>query len=361
MTNELIETSKYSHSEESKYSHGWLDNFGQNNWDYWEVYIKDKNKTIWKATLNIANSSNGEKILYDIYPIEMVEQSVTSDTSSTKEALPPRGSKAYQINSDIGVTASNNRIPQNPLNVKPEKDGTKQYAKVGIDTVRDDVVKSKKKTSTKVKYSPNGLNIKGKEKYALERAIGSNYFSPQKTHEGLQYQSVVGTNTHDLYVYRDFGLGEYQILAKISYQNEAVALDIMRRTDDGKLDTIADVVNRLFESDEVREGGYIIYNTLTGKRRRAISDGSIHQRTSASDAGRTYGSNNTNSGDSGTAESLIKGTDNTVSSFVDSKNKKQFLITDIVGKKDSYGKGVYLDTDIFEGTHPRNWNKVLTS
>ncbi len=37
----------------------------------------------------------------------------------------------------------------------------------------------------------------------------------------------------------------------------------------------------------------------------------------------------------------------------------RFSIENIVGDKQSYGKGVYLDTDIFDGVKPRNWNKIL--
>ncbi|MBQ8391371.1 MAG: hypothetical protein IJX50_02350 [Clostridia bacterium] len=83
LVDELIETAKEEISETSRYSHGWLDNYGKNNWDYWKVFIQEKNKTVWEATLNVTNSSNGEKILYDIFPIEMVEQGVTSPTSTT--------------------------------------------------------------------------------------------------------------------------------------------------------------------------------------------------------------------------------------------------------------------------------------
>ena len=39
--------------------------------------------TIWEAKLNIANTANGEKLLYDIDPIKNMEQSVESDTIST--------------------------------------------------------------------------------------------------------------------------------------------------------------------------------------------------------------------------------------------------------------------------------------
>ena len=51
------------------------------------TYIQDKENTVWKATLNIANSANGEKILYDIVPIKKVEGSVTSDTTATNNGI----------------------------------------------------------------------------------------------------------------------------------------------------------------------------------------------------------------------------------------------------------------------------------
>ena len=56
---------------------------GKNDWQYWTTYIQDKNNTVWKATLNVAESANGVKYLYDINPIEKVGQSVKSDTSTT--------------------------------------------------------------------------------------------------------------------------------------------------------------------------------------------------------------------------------------------------------------------------------------
>ena len=88
LIDELVETATHKESTSSKYSHDWLDNDGKNDWDYWKIIIQEKNKTVWEATLNIANTTNGEKILYDIYPIEMVEQAVTSATSTTKKNIP---------------------------------------------------------------------------------------------------------------------------------------------------------------------------------------------------------------------------------------------------------------------------------
>lgn len=81
LLDELIETASFDASKNPSYPHGWLDDDGKNNWDYWTTYIQDKNGTIWGATLNVANAADGRKILYDIGPIKKVGQSVKSDTS----------------------------------------------------------------------------------------------------------------------------------------------------------------------------------------------------------------------------------------------------------------------------------------
>jgi hypothetical protein len=83
LADELLATSRYKDREKAKYPHDWLDNNGKNDWQYWTTYIQDKNNTVWKATLNVAESANGVKYLYDIDPIEKVGQSVKSDTSTT--------------------------------------------------------------------------------------------------------------------------------------------------------------------------------------------------------------------------------------------------------------------------------------
>lgn len=87
LADELIATSRYERPRKAKYPHGWLDNNGKNDWQYWTTYIQDKNNTVWKATLNVAESANGVKYLYDINPIEKVGQSVKSDTSTTGDIV----------------------------------------------------------------------------------------------------------------------------------------------------------------------------------------------------------------------------------------------------------------------------------
>ena len=44
----------------------------------------------------------------------------------------------------------------------------------------------------------------------------------------------------------------------------------------------------------------------------------------------------------------------------DGDGEKQYLITDIVGEKQAYGKGVFLNTDVFDGVHPRKWGTELS-
>ncbi len=87
LADEVIISSHYLDSSPSKYTHGFLDNYGKNDWEYWYTYIQDKENTIWRATLNVTTTANGDKILYDIYPIKMVGRSVKSDAIPTDNRL----------------------------------------------------------------------------------------------------------------------------------------------------------------------------------------------------------------------------------------------------------------------------------
>ena len=88
LIDELVTTSQQSGKAPAKHPHGWLDDNGKNDWETWTTYLKDKNNTIWEATLHVATSANGDKYLYDISPIKMVEQSGNSDTSTTTNMIP---------------------------------------------------------------------------------------------------------------------------------------------------------------------------------------------------------------------------------------------------------------------------------
>ncbi len=94
LIDELITTSKFQGTDAAKHAHGWLDNDGKNDWDAWTTYIQDKNNAIWKATLHIANTVNGEKIIYDVAPIKKVGQSGKSDTSPTTYSISQNSEKS---------------------------------------------------------------------------------------------------------------------------------------------------------------------------------------------------------------------------------------------------------------------------
>ena len=89
LADELILTAKYEDGKAPVYPHGWLDNNGKNNWEYWTTYVQDKNNTIWQATLNIATTADGEKILYDVSPIKKAGRSVKSDTLPADNSIAP--------------------------------------------------------------------------------------------------------------------------------------------------------------------------------------------------------------------------------------------------------------------------------
>ena len=67
---------------------------GKNDWQYWTTYIQDKNNTVWEATLNVAESANGVKYLYDISPIKKVGPPVKSSSSTTFVGPPVKSSSS---------------------------------------------------------------------------------------------------------------------------------------------------------------------------------------------------------------------------------------------------------------------------
>ena len=154
LIDELVATAKYSNSEKAKYPHGWVDNNGKNDWDYWKVIIQEKNKTVWEATLNIANTTNGEKILYDIYPIEMVEGAETSATTTTNKNIPQTsdGVKGENKKSISGTRLS--EVDNSPVgeSVDSSSEETSQkFIKPGAEPRRDVKVPESVKEGTKVR------------------------------------------------------------------------------------------------------------------------------------------------------------------------------------------------------------------
>lgn len=92
-TDELIEVSKpdmQAHNDEN--SHQWLD---ENGWDYRVVYMLIPDGEIIEATLNIGNTRDGRKVLYDINKIKTVGHGVVASKGSH---INPNGE--YSISED---------------------------------------------------------------------------------------------------------------------------------------------------------------------------------------------------------------------------------------------------------------------
>ena len=104
LIDENISTATFRGEESATQPHGWLDNNGKNKWEIWTTYIQDKEKTIWEAKLKVANSTNGEKILYDVYPIQKVEPGRTMPAKSTH--------KVEQVET-MTTSTTNNSITKN--------------------------------------------------------------------------------------------------------------------------------------------------------------------------------------------------------------------------------------------------------
>ena len=87
LADELIATSQYKRPRKAKYPHGWLDNNGKNDWQYWTTYIQDKNNTVWEATLNVAES--GTSTTGDIVAQDQKESQaqIRSSTLSDRDVL----------------------------------------------------------------------------------------------------------------------------------------------------------------------------------------------------------------------------------------------------------------------------------
>ena len=92
LSDELIETSSFDKKSTPVHTHDWLDNNGKNDFDLWTVVLQRKDKSVWTATLNIANAIDGRKNLYDSSKIKMVEGAAKSAHTTTTKKFTTYGS-----------------------------------------------------------------------------------------------------------------------------------------------------------------------------------------------------------------------------------------------------------------------------
>lgn len=146
------------------------------------------------------------------------------------------------------------------------------------------------KGTDKIRYSPQGLRIPGAEYHKFIRAVGTDYYNKNKTHSGLQYQSVVGSNDHILYVYEDYGFDNYKIVGRVDYADVETANKVMELIDNGETIEITELVSEVSEWLKARQSSYSIYNAYTKKRRSSRGVHSVSAKQSRSIARGTDGS-----------------------------------------------------------------------
>lgn len=157
LIDELVLSAKYNGSGKSNYEHGWLDDNGKNDWEYWKTYVHDKSDTIWEVTLNVANTSNGEKILYDIFPIKKVGQAVKSATSPTTNSIAQAKEKSSENIKDSLSGESQDIISAGNYNVYGKDLLYQALDEIGSRATSQDTadVKQTKTVNTQNDYSTN--------------------------------------------------------------------------------------------------------------------------------------------------------------------------------------------------------------
>lgn len=138
LIDELIIASTYRGTEPANHPHDWVDNNGHNDWDVWTTYLQDKENTVWEAQLRIANSTNGEKILYDIFPIKMVEQPSTMGTSTTNNSI---AKKTKLSTTSAKKVSGNNGTGRKALSKKPKSQTTEKKARLTKEEKADEYKK----------------------------------------------------------------------------------------------------------------------------------------------------------------------------------------------------------------------------
>ena len=198
LADELIESAKYRTSIPSKHSHDWLDNNGKNIWDYWDVYIQDKNNAVYVATLNVANTQNGQKILYDIDPIKKVRGAVKSAPTLTNTNI-------SQNDTDVNTHSMQNSKNNSSFSVSDadylsaaesgdEKTAAEMVKKAAEEKFKDSVIRDDDGNLLKVYHGRvSKFNVFDRKFAAIESDLGKGfYFSSQEDDVDSNYANNEG-------------------------------------------------------------------------------------------------------------------------------------------------------------------------
>ena len=198
LADELVESAKYRESEKAKYSHDWLDNNGKNNWDYWDVYIQDKNKTVYVATLNVANTQNGSKILYDIDPIKKARGPMKSgptianiNISQNDTDVNTHSMQNFKNNSSFSISDADYLAAAESGD---EKTAAEMVKKAAEEAFKDSVIRDDDGNLLKVYHGRvSKFNVFDRKFAAIESDLGKGfYFSSQEDDVDSNYANNEG-------------------------------------------------------------------------------------------------------------------------------------------------------------------------
>lgn len=188
LIDEVILASNFDSQEDSHYSHGWVDNFGKNKWEYFATYVVDKNNTIWRVLLNIAKTNRGENILYDINKIREISQSV--EVGPILTSLNGQTNDVAQVDNIVSqsadsVNTQNEGIEQNQLRTKPLTDT--EVLRIAMDRLDTDEYTPSEKVTIK---SLNEKLDKLAELEAQRTELGKLYKEQQFGKDGDRNEAI---------------------------------------------------------------------------------------------------------------------------------------------------------------------------
>lgn len=91
------------------------------------MHIQEKNNSVWEATLNVTNSANGEKILYDIFPIKKKESGASVKSVASTNNIIRTNSEKSQEKFSLKSIPNSRVLLSNALETVTQNDIERKY------------------------------------------------------------------------------------------------------------------------------------------------------------------------------------------------------------------------------------------
>ena len=224
-----------------------------------------KNNSVWEATLHIANAQNGEKILYDIDPIKIVDGTAspskklgTSPTTSTTDSIRQGGEN---VNTQFSMRSSSGAVTLNVEN-STEEDGYtydniaimldgKEVGTIGM--VADENEPYLERIDIDEEYRNKGIGTDALR--LIAEKYGEFLIAPDNEDAKRLYERYGDESTSDNAAYIDQGYGVYSISSvpesKGYTARQANVKYSMRVDSDGR--ELSEAQQEFFKDSKVRD------------------------------------------------------------------------------------------------------------